>query len=109
MKFRDLLEATYIQDIKRSILSSLVALKIQGIHKIDTSQVLKDFAEHNMPISLADLISFLQDDPMISRVNKDFIEFAQDGDQEMTAKDNVDQDKEKVHQLSTKKLNKELK
>ena len=109
MKFYELVEATIIQDIKKSIKDSLVALKIQGIDQVETNQVLKDFAKRGMPISYPELAKYIGNDPMIKNINKMYITFNQQDDNiDISSKDKVDQDKATVQKMANKQLDKEL-
>ena len=109
MKFFELIEQTYIQDIKKSIKDSLVALKIQGQEKVETNQVLKDFKDRGLAISYKELINYIGDDPMIKNINRKYITFDQPSDDiEVSSKNKVDDEKLKVQKLAKKQIDKNM-
>lgn len=69
---------SYQDDIKRQLRDALISLKIQGEDRLSTVQVLKDFAQRGIKISVTELIDLLQDDPMIQDINREEIVFAKD-------------------------------
>lgn len=69
---------SYQGEIKRQVRDALISLKIQGEDKLSTVQVLKDFAARGIEISIGELISLLQDDPMIQDISREEIVFSKD-------------------------------
>lgn len=106
MRYKQLLELSYNEQIGRAVKDALVAIRIRGIDKIKTQQVLDEFKQQGMEISLDELIYLLSQEPMVRNVNADSIEFESPENKEYSSKDKQQDDSEKVSKLAKQALNK---
>lgn len=74
-ELKKFLKENYEDGIKRQLRDALIQLRIGGQEQLSTLSVLQDFKNRGMQISIEELISLLQDDPMIQDVNREKIVF----------------------------------
>lgn len=109
MRVVDLIEHSYVSDLKRQIKDALVALKAMGVKEIQTDKVMKEFAQKGIKISLDELIDLVGHEDMIEEINKYKITFADiPTDTSMTSADEVEKDQQKVEKMALKALRKRI-
>ncbi len=78
-KFKTIsLVENYTDDLNRVVKDALVSLKINGVDKIKTDQVIKDFESKGITIGVPELIDMLGNDPLVKNINMDQIEFSKE-------------------------------
>lgn len=66
MRFRQLVEDTYVDDLKNAIVSILTAISAEGIREFDTTQLIQDLQDNGYSIDDHNIFDVLNNLPIVA-------------------------------------------
>lgn len=109
MRFSELFESDYNDDLRSEIITLLTAVSAEGIDTVETKNLLNDLEHQGYAVDEQSLLELLGDLDIVSSANADTIDIATSDVDMMVGKDAEEVKADRVNDMATKQATDSLK
>jgi hypothetical protein len=108
MRYRELVEMNYSENLRDEIITLLAMVRSDGITEISTANLLKDLTGMGYAINIDGLLMILDDIEIVSTASKETISISTSDTNMMVGDDAEEIEADKVDSLATKNATKDI-